>query len=105
MKFEPDDIEIIARTTVELLQPLLSKDNAKTEDDVIFDVQGLADYLKTSKKWVYEQTHLKTIPYLKLGNKQVRFRKSEIDSWLKGLRVPAAEEPTGKRKLIASVNR
>jgi excisionase family DNA binding protein len=96
LELQTEDLDLIARRTVDLLRPYLQ---GKQQEDIL-DVQGLCDYLKVSTKWVYEQTHLRTIPFLKLGNKQLRFKKSQIDAWLTGLRSPAAGEPTGKDKLI-----
>ena len=104
IELDHDDIEAISKRTLELIRPLLSG-KKEPEEDIIFDVQGVADYLKTSKKWVYAQTHLKTIPHYKLGNNQVRFKKSEIDTWLKSLKIPAAGEPTGQKKLATTVIR
>ncbi len=79
-ELEPEDIEVIAQRVVELLKPMLSS-NDKKEDDVIFDVQGLAEYLKVNKQWVYDKVHQGAIPYHKAG-KYPRFRKAEIDQWL-----------------------
>ena len=74
--------------------------NKPQKEDIIFDVQGLADYLCVSPKWIYEQTSYKSIPHYKLTNKQLRFKKTDIDDWLKKLKRPAAEKPAGKLKLV-----
>ena len=76
-EFETGDIEAIAQRVVELLRPLLSS-NGKHEDDVIFDVRGLAEYLKVSTKWIYERTQFKEIPFKKIKG-LLRFRKKDID--------------------------
>ena len=88
----PELLDQIVLQLFERLKPLFtaSKHEAAREDDVIFDVAGLSEYLEVSKKWVYEQTHLHTIPHYKMGNKQLRFKKKDIDAWLCGLRVPSA---------------
>jgi excisionase family DNA binding protein len=89
----PELLGQIVEELFERIKPLvttLGKHEAAREDDIIFDVAGLSEYLEVSKKWVYEQTHLKAIPHYKLGNKQVRFKKKDIDAWLCGLRVPFA---------------
>ena len=82
-----DDNQDIAALVVENLKPLLSS-NGSRENDVIFDVPGLAAYLKVSTKWIYERTHLNEIPYFKIGG-HLRFKKSTIDKWLKSYHVPA----------------
>ncbi|MHA2131578.1 MAG: helix-turn-helix domain-containing protein [Promethearchaeota archaeon] len=89
-ELEDLDIEIIAQRIVELLKPHLNT-NCIT-DDVTFDVQGLSEYLKASKKWIYERTHLKEIPHVKI-NGLLRFRKRHIERWLNQYNVPAIETP------------
>lgn len=80
-ELENDDIKAIAQTVVEMLRPILSGKGNSRSDDVIFDVPGLAEYLKVDDSWVYKQVSLKTIPYFKNG-KYTRFRKSAIDKWI-----------------------
>ena len=63
-----------------MLKPHLSN-NKNHEDDTIFDVKGLAAYLKMDISWVYKQVSKKTIPYFKSGKYNL-FRKSEIDKWI-----------------------
>jgi excisionase family DNA binding protein len=95
----PELVDLITDKLLERLKPILSR-HEKHEDDIILDLQGLAQYLKVTPKWIYEQTHLKTIPHLKLTNKQLRFRKKDIDKWLDTLKNPAIGEPTGKIRLV-----
>ncbi|MEW6214909.1 MAG: helix-turn-helix domain-containing protein [Nitrospirota bacterium] len=99
-ELETGDIEAIAQRVVELLKPLMSSSNGKRGAEDIFDVKKLSEYLKVTSKWIYEQTHLKTIPHYKITNKQLRFKKKDIDKWLETLKVPATSEPTGKLRLI-----
>ncbi len=92
LTFSHELSEQIADRVIERLKPLLS-DNGKKETDIIFDVKGLSEYLKVSKKWIYERTHFKEIPYLKVGG-QLRFKKSNIDKWLHTYSVPVASTPS-----------
>jgi fructose-1,6-bisphosphatase len=105
-QFEQEDLEAIAQRVVELLKPILK--NSKDEEDTIFDIHGLAEYLqikakpsrkkkdglhdiengKFSTKWIYERTHLKEIPHLKIDG-LLRFRKRDIDKWLNSYFIPA----------------
>ena len=62
----------------------------QSQDDIFFDVVGLAKYLSLSKKWIYERTCRNMIPHLKIGG-ALRFRKSEIDTWLDEQSVPVNE--------------
>jgi excisionase family DNA binding protein len=98
LELEPQDIELIAQRVVELLRPLLSG-NSQHAADVIFGVEGLAQYLNVSKQWIYERTHLKEIPHLKIDG-QLRFRKKDIDKWLNSYNVPAIDKPESILKAI-----
>ncbi len=88
--------EKIKQEVVKELRPLLIKGHQ--EEDTVFDVKGLCEYLKVSDKWVYERTHLNEIPYFKVKG-LLRFRKKDIDQWLESYKVPAASGP--KRTLRA----
>ena len=90
-ELEPQDIEAIADKVIEKLKPLIA-DNGRHKEDVIFDVPGLAKYLKVSTKWIYERTQFKEIPYQKIKG-LLRFRKKDIDRWLNFHSVPAINSP------------
>lgn len=77
---EKEDIEAIATELLNVVKPLL-KNNGEV-DDVIFDVKGLAEYLRVEESWVYQKIHTGDLPHYKVG-KYPRFRKSKIDEWLK----------------------
>ena len=56
-------------------------------DDTIFDVEGLAHYLKRNKGWVYKNSH--KLPHIQTGKRGgLRFRKSDIDKYLKSQSTP-----------------
>ena len=99
MEMEATDIQAIAREVAGLISPLLSGKNNQNEDEIL-DVQGLAAYLKTSVKWIYERTHLKEIPHYKARG-LLRFRKKEIDKWLSGSNIPATNRPDRLNKKTA----
>jgi len=71
-----------------MLKPVVSGNGKHEAEDIIFDVKGLQAYLKVSKKWIYERTHLKEIPHLKI-NGQLRFKKKDVDKWLNNYHVVA----------------
>lgn len=75
----------ISQEVVKAIRPLLS---GRAEDDSILDLDGLAKYLSVTRNWIYQQTHINTIPHHKLGS-QLRFRKRDIDKWLDTQKVPA----------------
>ncbi len=96
---EPSDVQAIAEKVVELVKPLLSSKQGCQEDSIL-DVEELCKYLRVGKKWVHERTHLKEIPYHKLSNKQLRFRKKEIDKWLDSTKTPAISGYKGRLKAV-----
>jgi excisionase family DNA binding protein len=98
-QLEQEDIKAIALEVTKMIKPLLNR-NDKDVEDTIFDVKGLAEYLKVTPKWIYEQTHLKSIPYYKLSNKTLRFKKKDIEKWINSFKNPAISEPTGKLRLL-----
>ncbi|MCX5804394.1 MAG: helix-turn-helix domain-containing protein [Proteobacteria bacterium] len=100
IEFEEQDIQFIAVRVVELIRPLLTANPARQSEDIIFDVPGLCEYLKVSKKWIHERTHLKQIPHFKGSNKMLRFRKRDVDKWLESLKTPAINDFTGRLKAI-----
>ncbi|OPX95181.1 MAG: Helix-turn-helix domain protein [Syntrophorhabdus sp. PtaB.Bin006] len=99
-ELEPEDIQTIAERVVELLKPYLSGKEERQTGDTIFDVPMLCDYLHVTPKWIHERTHLKEIPHFKLSNKQLRFRKKDIDKWLESCKTPAINDFRGKLKIL-----
>jgi excisionase family DNA binding protein len=82
INLEHEDIQAIAQAIMENLKPILLKTQGDSEQSIILDIQGLAEYLKVSKQWIYERTRTKSIPHLKIEG-QLRFNKNDIDEWLK----------------------
>ena len=81
INLEQEDLKLIAKDVAETLKPLMKNNKKSGGSDIVFDVKGLAEYLKVDTSWVYNQVHLKTIPYFKCG-KYTRFKKSQIDMWI-----------------------
>jgi excisionase family DNA binding protein len=91
-------VKEIAKEVIRELKPLLLN-NGKPEDDTLFSVDSLSEYLQVSPQWVYERVHLKEIPHVKIG-KFPRFKKSEIDRWLDTLKIPAMNPASRRLKVI-----
>lgn len=71
---EHEDVELIAERVAAILKPFLAQ---KTEnEDTIFSVEELSEYLRVSNKWVYDHAH--ELPKFKLGG-CLRFKKKDID--------------------------
>ncbi len=86
-ELEEKDIEAIAQKVLEGIKPLLFHAQRQDEKDiVIFDVKGLAEYLRVKESWIYQRVHTNSIPYFNIG-KYPRFKKREIDKWTKNKAV------------------
>lgn len=81
LTFPPELVELIADMVAEKLKPLIACNGKHNADDIIFDVQGLAEYLKVEASWVYKKISLKEIPHFHVG-KYPRFKKAKIDKWI-----------------------
>lgn len=93
----PELVDQIVNKLFEKIKPLLIKNDVIEEE--ILNVSTLAKYLKVTPKWIYERTHLKEIPYYKVGG-QLRFRREDIDNWIRSYRMPAVNPPTGIAKIL-----
>lgn len=72
--------------------------NCKAQDDQLFTVKSLAEYLAVSDQWVYERIQRHEIPVLKVG-KFPRFKKSDIEKWLDTLKTPAMNVLSSRLKI------
>jgi hypothetical protein len=72
-----EDVNKIAARVAEIVKRDVK--TTETGQDVIFGVAGLAEYLQLEVQWIYQ--HRNEIPHIKVS-KFLRFRKSEIDTWL-----------------------
>jgi excisionase family DNA binding protein len=104
LKIEPEDLQpfkdLFREAVREELNVCLRNMGQGRQDDTVLDVPGLCEYLKVTTKWIHERTHLKEIPFYKLSNKQLRFRKREVDKWLDSLRTTAINPLSSGMKLI-----
>jgi hypothetical protein len=80
-ELESQDIETIAQRVLELIRPVVSNNGKSDNNEMVFDVKGLAEYLHVKPSWIYKQMSLKTIPFFKT-EKYSRFRKKDIDKWI-----------------------
>ncbi len=80
IELESTDIERIAQeVTLRVLTSLKSGlPSTHVDEDTVFDVNGLAKYLKTTPKWCYN--HLSELPHLKIDG-LLRFRRRAIDKF------------------------
>ena len=95
---DDDDIQVIVKSITEALRPLLGSQRESSGEEIL-DVEELSAYLKVPQTWIYERTHLKEIPYLKVGGK-LRFRRREIEKWLKSFDIPAAHPLSSKPQAL-----
>jgi len=100
IELDESDIQRITVAVIEGLKPYLTGKAAAQVETIIFDMPGLCAYLHVTPKWIHERTYLKEIPFIKLSNKQLRFRKKEVDAWLNTLHTPAIEQYRGKLTMV-----
>ncbi len=96
----PDEIiDLIADRVIEKLKPLLavSKVKAEKEKDEIFTIRSLSYYLKVSTRWINELIRTNEIPLVKIKG-QIRFKKSEIDTWYQKYNLPPVKKFTKENK-------
>lgn len=84
--------QVIAKKVFSELTGLLGNQPKRNREDTIYTVVDVSKYLSVDPKWIYQQTHLKTIPHFKLNN-QLRFRKAEIDKWIDSHKIPSLSMP------------
>lgn len=99
-ELEQGDIQAIAAAVAEFMKPQFANLKNGEADDRIMGVAELAEYLGMSDKWVYDQTGSNRIPYLKLGS-ITKFRKAEIDKWMRKFDTPAVGNPSALKKLMS----
>jgi excisionase family DNA binding protein len=81
IELEKEDIKAIAAEVIEGLKPLLEGNGNPQDEDTIFDVEELANYLRVDEGWIYDKVSAKAIPYFKAG-KYLRFKKPAVDKWI-----------------------
>ena len=90
IELSTEELEILAdtlsRKVLEKIKPLL-QGNGK-DNNGLFTVETLAQYLNIPKSTIYKMTSLNEIPYLKIGN-TLRFRGTDIDKWLQESYTPS----------------
>lgn len=54
----------------------------------LLDADDVCALLKVKKDWLYDQVQADRFPHLRLGNRQLRFRPTEIQDYLAGTWTP-----------------
>ncbi len=77
IELEQADIDrLTEQITKKVLESLKATPLSPAPADTVFTVEGLAKYLDTTPKWVYNHVH--ELPHFKLDG-LLRFRKAAID--------------------------
>lgn len=71
----------------------------------VLDVAEVAILLRVSESRIRHLVMDREIPHYKKNNGKVTFRKSEIEQWRLGTRVPTAEEIRNKAVTYTAINR
>lgn len=67
------------------------KTNTEATMDKPMDSGEIAKYLNKSVNTIYQMTHKRIIPHMKVGG-TLLFDKEEIDTWLKSQQVPVRKQ-------------
>tara|TARA_B100000315_G_scaffold138699_1_gene127773 strand:- start:9576 stop:9884 length:309 start_codon:yes stop_codon:yes gene_type:complete len=89
-------VKTITNEVVKAIKPLLSD---KKQEETLFTVTTLSEYLCVSKQFLYERISMNEIPFFKIG-KFPRFKKTEIDNWLESQKIPAINHLSKRMKVI-----
>jgi len=95
-QLEQSDIDAIAQEVVKAIRPLLSK--GKTENNTLFTVDSLAEYLGCKERWIRDRVYFKEIPFVKLGG-LLKFKKCSIDKWIANQETPVMNSLSKPLKL------
>ena len=69
-------------------------------DDSFFTARTLSAYIDMPTTWIYDQVMFKKIPHYHVG-RLLRFRRSEIETWLAGKATPAVDRLPQRRRKTA----
>lgn len=50
--------------------------------EMLLTVDEVSKILKVSQVWIYKLVREKKIPFCRLGGKTVRFKQSELETWI-----------------------
>lgn len=65
----------------------------------LLTAERVAEMIGVDIHVLYQWTHRKSIPHIKLSKRMIRFRESEVMEWLKSKACqPGAEKQQGKRE-------
>jgi excisionase family DNA binding protein len=97
IKLDHLDVQMIAEQIYEMLKPVITPINTKVVNEIM-NVKELAEYLKVETTWVYKQVQFKSVPHFHAG-KYPRFKRKEIECWIKDQSIPSASIPYPKLRM------
>lgn len=80
------------------------KDNKKDLSSGFLNVQEIANYLELRKSSIYSLVEKKGIPHYRLG-RLVRFKKAEIDEWMKEQKEELIDIRAAAKKVLRSIEK
>lgn len=81
-------------------KPKLLYNNTGSE---LLTTEELAEYLNVKVSYIYQLTHVKRIPFIKMGAK-LRFRRDDIDKWLKSQEVKNGDNKADQQDWVRLVS-
>lgn len=76
---------------------------AKKADIQVFNIDEVADYLRIQRKTIDEWVKKGKMPFSRLPNKQVAFRKKDIDKWIGENKITEYHRFVSERKTMDDI--
>lgn len=68
------------------------------------DIKQVSSYLNIKPSLIYSFVESKEIPHYRVG-RLIRFKKEEVDQWIKGHKVPSQDEDVKVKGVLGSFDR
>ena len=86
---------IAAKVAAQIKPTLMRSPESRAQAEELMSVGQLAAHLGgVSRDWIYQRTAANEIPFVKVG-RLLKFRRSDIDVWLKEQSIPAVAPFSG----------
>ncbi len=90
-----NNMDHLIQTKLESIEKMLAQQQFSQKEILTMDEAAL--YSGLSKSYLYKKTSTRQIPFYRLGEKLIFFRKAELDIWILKNRIPTQEEVSEKQ--------
>jgi len=64
--------------------------------DELLTVEELCDWFKVTKDWVYDEAEAGRLPYVRLGRRHLRFRRTDLEEYI----TTSTQQRTGRHAAL-----